>query len=114
MSFLLILLCAVPVYSILGFLSLPLRWLSSRSASIVGAFVSWASAVLDLRLGVGGGGQAKVVSARLNLNHGTIYVKLCNFLSSVSLQQKFAVDGQTSGIAQFWQARKYISGMRVD
>ena len=36
------------------------------------------------------GGWAEVVSARLNLNHSTTDVRgVCNFLSSVSLQQKF-------------------------
>ena len=41
------------------------------------------------------GGRAEIVSARLNLSHGTIYVRgVCNFLGSVSLQQKFeATDG---------------------
>ena len=36
------------------------------------------------------GGQAEVVSARLNPSHGTIDVRgVCNFLGSVSSQQKF-------------------------
>ena len=35
-------------------------------------------------------GHAKVVSARLNLSYGTIYIGgVCNFLGSVSSQQKF-------------------------
>ena len=42
------------------------------------------------------GGQADVVSARLNPSHGTIDVRgVCNFLGSASSQQKFQVtDGQ--------------------
>ena len=36
------------------------------------------------------GGQAEIVSARLNLRNGTIYVGgVCNLPSSVSPQQKF-------------------------
>ena len=46
------------------------------------------------------GGQAKVVSTRLNLRNGTTDVGgVCNFLGSVSLQQKFETTtalGQTS------------------
>ena len=40
-------------------------------------------------------GQAEVISARLNPSHSIIYVReVCNFLVSVSLQQKFeALDG---------------------
>ena len=42
------------------------------------------------------GGQADVVSARLNPSHGTIDVRgVCNFLGSASSQQKVQVtDGQ--------------------
>ena len=42
------------------------------------------------------GGQAEVVLARLNPSHGTIDFRgVCNFLGSVSSQQKFeATDGQ--------------------
>ena len=73
----------------IGLLSLPLRCVSSRSASTAGASLSWAPAVLGLLLA---GGCAKVVSARLNLSHGTIDVGgVCNFLGSVSSQQKFEV-----------------------
>ena len=37
-----------------------------------------------------GVGQTEVVSARLNLSHGTRYFgEMCNFFGSVSLQQKF-------------------------
>ena len=53
---------------------------------------SWAPAVLGLLLA---GGCAKVVSARLNLSHGTIDVGgVCNFLGSVSSQQKYEVMDQ--------------------
>ena len=42
------------------------------------------------------GGQAEVLSARLNPSHGTIDVRgVCNFLGSASSQQKVQVtDGQ--------------------
>ena len=37
-------------------------------------------------------GPAKIVSVRLNPSHGTIFVRVvCDFLSSVSSQQKFEV-----------------------
>ena len=59
---------------------------SSHSASTLGAYI---------KLGfccawpLSPGGWAEVVSARLNLSHGTIEVRgVCNFLGSVSLQQK--------------------------
>ena len=40
-------------------------------------------------------GQAEVVSARLNLRHSTRYVLgVCNFLGSVSLEQRFDMVGQ--------------------
>ena len=65
MSFLLSLFFAVPVSSTMGF---PLRWVSSPSASSAGALLSWASAVLGLF-------HAEVVSARLNLSHGTTDVR---------------------------------------
>ena len=57
-------LSAVPVSSTMG---LPLRWVSSPSASSAGASLSWAPAVLGLFHG-------EVVSARLNPSHGTIDV----------------------------------------
>ena len=76
-------------------------------------------AVLGLLLA---GGQAEVVSARLNLRDGTIDVRgVCKFLGSVSLQQKFKAmnrpalqpsDGpmsQLHGTAQFYLESK---GMR--
>ena len=64
MSFLLSLFFAVPVSSTMG---LPLHWVSSPSASSVGALLSWAPAVFALFC-------AEVVSARLNPSHGTIDV----------------------------------------
>ena len=65
---------------------------SFRSAFTAGAFA---------KLGFSCGwpplhrGRAKVVSARLNLSHGTIYLGgVCNFLGSDSSRQKFeATDG---------------------
>ena len=64
-------------------MGLPLSWVSSSSASSAGALLSWAYAVLGLFC-------AEVVSARLNLINSTIDDKgMCNFLGSVSPQQKF-------------------------
>jgi len=48
-------------------MGLPLHWVSSPSASSVGALLSWAPALLGLF-------HAEVVSAWLNLSHGTIDV----------------------------------------
>ena len=48
-------------------MGLPLHWVSSPSASSVGALLSWAPAVLGLFC-------VEVVSARLNPSHGTIDV----------------------------------------
>ena len=64
MSFLLSSFFTVPVSSKMG---LPLRWVSSSSASGAGASLSWAHAVLGLFC-------AEVVSARLYPSHGTIDV----------------------------------------
>ena len=64
MTFLLSLFFAVLVSSTMG---LPLRWVSSPSASSAGASLSWAPAVLGLF-------REEVVSARLNPGHGTIAV----------------------------------------
>ena len=82
-------------------LGLPLCWVSSPSASSVGASLSWAPAVLGLFC-------AEVVSARLNLSHGTIdvmQVYVPRFF--VSSQQRFrATDikvvraSQLSGLGQ--------------
>ena len=98
MSFLLSSFFAAPVSSRMG---LPLHWVSSPSASSVGALLSWAPAVLGLF-------HAEVVSARLNLSHGTIdvtrvYVPWFFVLS----QQRFGVTdikalgaSQLSGLGQ--------------
>ena len=70
----------------------PARWAScdfswagffSPSASTVGALA-------ELYFCCACEGQAEVVSAKLNLRNGTVDVRgICNFLGSVSLQQKF-------------------------
>ena len=55
------------------------------------------------------GGWAKVVSARLNPRHGTIYVGcVCNFLGCVSPQQRFEMVDQcySSVTAEFYSASK--------
>ena len=54
------------------------------------------------------GGQAEVVSARLNPSNGTIDVMgVCNFLGSVLLQQKFeATDGPVLQLSFIWQAKE--------
>ena len=76
-------------------MGLPLRWVSSPSASSVGASLSWAPAVLGLFC-------AEVVSARLNLSHGTIdvtQVYVPRFF--VSSQQRFrATDIKAIGTSQ--------------
>ena len=80
----------------------PARWASwhfpSAGFSLHSAFTAGAFTVLGLRCAwpLPRGGQAEVVSARLNPSHGTIDVRgVCNFLGSVSSQQKFeATDGQ--------------------
>ena len=64
MSFLLSSVFIVPVSSTMG---LPLRWVSSPSASSMGASLSWAPVVLGFF-------HIEVVSARLNPSHGTIDV----------------------------------------
>ena len=76
-------------------MSLPLRWVSSPSASSAGALLSWALAVLGLF-------HAEVVSARLNPSHGTIdvaQVYVPQFF--VSSQQRFgAMDIKALGTSQ--------------
>ena len=54
------------------------------------------------------GAQDKVVSARLNLSYGTIYIgRVCNFLGSVWTQQKFeAMDGPVLQLSFVWQAKE--------
>ena len=71
---------------------LPCAGFFPRSASPTGAFAKLGFCCAWLPPC---GGRAEIVSARLNPSHGTIYVRgVCNFLGSVSLQQKFeATDG---------------------
>ena len=82
MTFLLSLFFAVLVSSMMG---LPLCWVSSPSASIAGASLSWTPAVLGLF-------RWEVVSAWLHPSHGTIDVTrvyVPRFF--VSSQQRFGV-----------------------
>jgi len=92
MSVLLSSVFAVPVSSTMG---LPLRWVSSPSASSTGASLSWAPAVFGLF-------RAEVVSARLNPSHSTIdimRVYVPRFF--VSSQQRFgATDIKALGTSQ--------------
>ena len=82
MSFLLSSFFAVPVSNKMG---LPLSWVSSPSASSVGASLSWAPAVFGLF-------HTEVVSARLYLSHGAIDVtRVYVPLFFVSSQQRFGV-----------------------
>ena len=82
----------VLVSGMLVFLSLPLCWVFFPFSFHHGVFtkVGFCCGWPPLHRG-----RAEVVSARLNLSHGTIYVGgVCNFLVSVSLWQKFeATDG---------------------
>ena len=98
MSFLLSLFFVVPVSSMMG---LPLPWVSSPSASSMGASLSWAPAVLGLF-------RTEVVSARLYPSHGTIDVtRVYVPWFFVSSQQRFGVTdikalcaSQLSGLGQ--------------
>ena len=77
----------------LGFLSLPL-WgkFSSPSASTAGVFAELGSCCAWPPPCEG---HTEVVSARLNLRNGTIDVGgVCDFLASVSSQQKFEATDQ--------------------
>ena len=92
----------------LGFLSLPLAGFSSRPASTTGAFaeLGFLLCLSSTSLGLSGG-----FSIRLNLSDGTIDVGgVCNFVGSVSLQQKFeATDRpvlELCVMAQFYLASK--------
>ena len=53
------------------------------------------------------GSRVEVVSARLNPSHGTVCVReVCNFLGSLSLQQKFeATDGLVIQLRLIWQTK---------
>ena len=89
MSFLLTSFFAVLVSSMLDFLSLPLCWVSSCSASTVGDF---AELGFCCAWSLPSGGCTEVVLARLNPSYSTVDVGgVCNFLGSVSSQQKFEV-----------------------
>ena len=92
MTFLLSLFFDVLVSSTMG---LPLRWVSSPSASSAGASLSWAPAVLGLFC-------AEVVSARLNPSHCTIDVMQAYVpWFFVSSQQRFgAMDIKALGASQ--------------
>ena len=79
MSFLLSSFFAVPVSSTMG---LPLRWVSSPSASSAGASLSWAPAVLGLF-------HTEVVSASSYLSHGTIDVTQVYVLSSIDVTRVY-------------------------
>ena len=91
-----------------AFCHFPCARFSSCSSSTAGAFAElgfWCAWPLPHRV------QAEVVSFRLNLSHGTIYVRgVCNFLGPVSPQQRFeATDGpalQLFVTAQFYLASK--------
>ena len=56
-------------------------------------------------------GLANVVSARLKLRNSTTYTReVCNFLDSVSLQQKFeAMGGPLLQLSFIWQAKENTS-----
>ena len=112
MSFLLSSFFAVPVSSKMG---LPLSWVSSPSASSVGASLSWAPAVFGLF-------HTEVVSASSYLSHGTIDVTQVYVLSSidvtrvyvprffVSSQQRFgAMDIKALGASQLLDKLCYSS-----
>ena len=92
MSFLLSSFFAVPVSGTMG---LPLRWVSSPSASSAGASLSWAPVVLGLF-------HVEVVSAKFYPSHGTIDVTrvyVPRFF--VSPQQRFgATDFKALGTSQ--------------
>ena len=99
---------AVPVSSTLGFLSLPLCWIS-----FVFSFHHVTCHQIELPFNSTSTlqGQSWVVSDRLNLSQGTRDVRgMCNYLSSVWPQQRFEVAGQcySSVTAQsfIWQAKE--------
>ena len=100
----------------LDFLSFPLHWVL---CVLFFAFSFHQSSFQQVRLlpclASASRGPSQIVSARLNLRNGTIYVKgVCNFLGSVSPQQKFeATNGSVllpCVVAQFYieSKGKYI------
>ena len=101
MSFLLSSFFAVLVSSMIGLLSVPLHWVFFAFRAELGSCCTWLPPCR---------GCAEVVSARLNLSQGTIFVgEVCNFLSSVSLQQKIeATDGPVLQLFYLASNEKYI------
>ena len=110
MGFLLSFFFAIPASSTLGFLALPLCWVSfvfnfhDVSFCQVGSCCVWY--LLHW-------GQAEVILVRLHPGHSTRYLRgMWNFLGSVSLQQRFEMVDQyySSVIAQscIWQAKESI------
>ena len=100
MSFLLNSFFTVLVSSTMGLL---LHWVSSPSASSVGALLSWAPVVLGLF-------HVEVVSARLNPSHGTIDVtRVYVPWFFVSSQQRFgATDIKALGTSQLLGLRQTV------
>ena len=97
-----------PAFQSTGLLSLPLCWVFFTFSFHRGSFC-WVALLLCLAFARGG--QAEVVSARLNLRNGTIYVRgVFNFPSFVSLQQKFeAMDWLILQLSFIWQAKENTS-----
>ena len=114
MSFLLISFFAVPLPGCWASCHCPCAGFSLCSASTAGDFAGLGFCCvwpLPCR------GQAKVVSARLNLSHGTRYVGgVCNFLSFVSPKQKLEVADQCYSLVTAqsfsWQATKENAFLR--
>ena len=82
----------VPFSSMLGFLSLPLYWVSFAFSF---QHMSFHQVVLFLCLVSASWGQPEVVSARLNPSQSSGYVGgVCNYHHSVWLQQRFGTPDQ--------------------
>ena len=101
---------AVPVFSILGFSSLPLGWVSLAFSFHHVTFCHVTVVGLLLCLVSASWGWAEVVSARLHPSYGTRYIirGVCNFLDSVLLQQRFEMVDQCYSLvtAPFYLANK--------